>query len=71
MSNARRKKLEDLRQKALGPRGSKREKLKAVLKKKLTDKYGNKWESMEGHEIYGKPWNPWNAMNGNGINGNA
>ena len=51
LSNARRKKLEDLRQKALGPRGSKREKLKAVLKKKLTDKYGKKWIDVISDEV--------------------
>ena len=51
MSESRRKKLEGLRQKALGPRGSKREKLKVVLKKKLGDKYGKKWIDVISDEV--------------------
>ena len=43
--------MEGLRQKALGPRGSKREKLKVVLKKKLGDKYGKKWIDVISDEV--------------------
>ena len=51
MSESRRRKLEALRNKALGPRSSKREKLKTVLKKKLVAKYGNKWMDVIAEEV--------------------
>ena len=51
MSESRRRKLEALRNKALGPRSSKREKLKTVLKKKLVAKYGNKWADVITEEV--------------------
>jgi hypothetical protein len=51
MSNSRRRKLEALRNKAMGPRSSKREKLKTVLKKKLVAKYGKKWMDVIAEEV--------------------
>ena len=51
MSDARRRKLEKLRENALGPRNSKREKLKIILKKKLFDKYGAKWSDVISAEV--------------------